>query len=214
LRPLLVTGFEPFGGDTVNPSQEVAIALHGRVFGGVPVVGLALPCRFGASLDALRSAIAAHRPQLVLALGLASGRSELSLERVAINLDDARIADNAGAQPIDTPVVPGAPAALFTTLPVKAMVAAMRAAGHPAGLSLSAGSFVCNHVFYGLLHALRRRRGVRGGFMHLPCLPEQVTAGSDSPALPLHTMVEGVVVALETALATHTDIAQPGGSIA
>ena len=214
MRPLLVTGFEPFGGDAINPSGDVARTLHRRKIGGAPVIGLVLPCRFGASLDALRSAIATHRPQLVLALGLAAGRAELSLERVAINLDDARIADNASAQPVDTPVVPGAPAALFTTLPIKAMVAAMCDAGHPAGLSLSAGSFVCNHVFYGLLHALRRRRGVRGGIMHLPCLPEPVSPGSDTPALPLHTMVDGVVVALETALATQTDLAQPGGSIA
>ena len=153
--PILVTGFEPFGGESVNPSALVAQALHGRTIDGAPVLGMVLPCVFGAAIDALRTALDRHRPRLVLALGQAAGRAAFSLERVAINVDDARIPDNAGAQPVDRPVVAGAPAARFTTLPVKAMVAALREAGHPAELSNSAGTFVCNHVFYGLQHALR-----------------------------------------------------------
>jgi pyroglutamyl-peptidase len=211
LRPLLVTGFEPFGGYRINPSGEVARALHGRAVGGARVIGVVLPCVFGASLDALRTALDSHRPQLVLALGLAAGREGFTPERVAINLDDARIPDNAGAQPIDRPVVARGAAAHFTTLPLKAMVAALQQAGHPAAVSHSAGSFVCNHVFYGLMQALRRRRGVRGGFMHLCCRPEQATAGQ--PSLPLATLVEGVAIALAAALATRTDLRVGAGTI-
>jgi pyroglutamyl-peptidase len=157
--PILLTGFEPFGGEVVNPSWQVARALDGRTVGGVPVVACELPCVFGAALRVLDEALAAHAPVLVLALGQAAGRSAFTPERVAINVDDARIPDNAGAQPVDRPVVPGGPAAYFTTLPVKAMVAALRAAGLPAQVSQTAGTFVCNHVFYGLMHRLARPTG-------------------------------------------------------
>jgi len=215
VRPILVTGFEPFGGEPVNPSALVANALHGRVIDGVAVVGRVLPCAFGASIDALRTALAEHRPQLVLALGLASGRTGFSFERVAINVDDARIADNAGAQPIDTPVVARAAAARFTTLPIKAMVAALREAGHPAEVSNSAGTFVCNHVFYGLQHALKTRRSVRSGFMHLPLLPEQAArAVGGAPHLPFATMIEGVALALAVARTRQRDLQASEGSLA
>jgi pyroglutamyl-peptidase len=210
-RPVLVTGFEPFGGDAVNPSADVALALHGRAIEGRPVVGVVLPCVFGAALDTLHAALDAHRPGLVLALGLAPSRRALSIERVAINVDDARIPDNAGQQPIDRPVVPGAAAARFTTLPVKAMIAALRRAGHEAELSNSAGTFVCNHVFYGLQHALRRRRGVRSGFMHLPCLPEQ--AGPGEPGRPLAALIDGVSIALGAALTRTTDLRASEGAL-
>jgi pyroglutamyl-peptidase len=210
-RPLLVTGFEPFGGERINPSAEVARALHGRTIDGVPVLGIVLPCVFGRSIDAMQAAIAQHAPQLVLALGQASGRAGFSLERVAINLDDARIADNAGAQPIDRPVVPRGAAARFSTLPVKAMVAALQAAGYPAEVSHSAGAFVCNHVFYGLQHALRKRRGVRSGFMHLCCLPEQAAPGA--PSLPLASLIAGTAIALAAALGHRTDLAVSAGQL-
>lgn len=211
MRPLLVTGFEPFGGERINPSADVAHALHGRTIDGVPVVGVVLPCVFGGSIDALRSALDHHRPQLVLALGQASGREGFTLERVAINLDDARIADNAGAQPIDQPVVARGPAAHFTTLPIKAMVAALRDAGHTASVSYSAGTFVCNHIFYGLQQALKRRRSVRSGFMHLPCLPEQAAKGT--PCMTLATMVEGVGIALAAALTVREDLVVSAGRL-
>ena len=211
MKPVLVTGFEPFGGERVNPSADVARALHGRVLDGTPVIGIVLPCVFGSSIDALRAALDSLRPQLVLALGQAAGREGFTLERVAINLDDARIADNAGAQPIDEPVIALGATAHFTTLPIKAMVAALRDAGHAASVSYSAGSFVCNHVFYGLQHALRRRRSARSGFMHLPCLPEQAAAGQ--PSLPLATMVDGVGIALAAALAVREDLAVSAGRL-
>lgn len=211
MKPILVTGFEPFGGERINPSGEVARALNGRTIDAAPVIGIVLPCVFGASIDALREAIDTHRPQLVLALGLAAGREGFTLERVAINLDDARIADNVGAQPIDAPVVARGAAAHFTTLPIKAMAAALRTAGHSASVSYSAGTFVCNHVFYGLQHATKRRRSVRSGFMHLPCLPEQTTP--QQPSLPLATMIEGVALALATALAVHDDFVVSAGRL-
>ena len=211
MRPILVTGFEPFGGERINPSAEVARAWHGRAIDGAPVIGTVLPCVFGAAIGALRAAIDTHRPQIVLALGQAAGRDGFTLERVAINLDDARIADNAGAQPIDAPVVTRGPAAHFTTLPIKAMVAALREAGLAASVSYSAGTFVCNHVFYGLQHTVKRRRNVRSGFMHLPCLPEQAAKGT--PSLALATMVEGIGIALATALAVREDLAVSAGRL-
>jgi len=214
-KPLLLTGFEPFGGETVNPSWQVAQALAGQRIGGARVLALQLPCVFGRALHALDEALASTPPALVLALGQARGRCDFSIERVAINVDDARIADNAGEQPIDEPVIAGAPAAYFSTLPIKAMVAALRSAGLPASVSQTAGTFVCNHVFFGLMHALQSRPGVRGGFMHLPLLPEQAArdAGAAQVAsLPLATMVDGVRIALAAALATRADLRATGGA--
>ena len=195
---VLLTGFEPFGGDTINPSWLVAQALHGQTIAGAAVESVCLPCVFGVALQVLRRSLLEHRPVLVLALGLAANRTALSLERVAINLDDARIADNAGAQPVDQPVVAGGPAAHFSTLPIKAMVQALQRAGLPAELSQTAGTFVCNHVYYGLMQQLRRRRGVRGGFMHLPPLPAQAVAPGQR-GLALDEQIRGVRIALTTA---------------
>jgi pyroglutamyl-peptidase len=203
-RPLLLTGFEPFGGETSNPSWRVAQRLHGTLIEGARVHAVCLPTVFGTANEALRTAFESTQPQLVLCLGLAANRSELSVERVAINIDDARIPDNAGAQPIDEPVVAGAGAARFATLPIKAMVAALQAAGLPAAVSQSAGTFVCNHVFFGLMHLLRRHRGVRGGFMHVP----------SEATLALPEQARGVAIALATAVTTRTDRRAGGGTIA
>ena len=209
---ILLTGFEPFGGETVNPSAGVVHALHGSSIAGHEVVGLELPCEFERSLVVLGDAITAHAPALVLALGQAATRSELCLERVAINLNDARIPDNAGAEPIDAPVVRGGPAAYFSTLPVKAMVAALCEAGVPASVSYSAGTYVCNHVFYWLQHRLAGSE-VRSGFLHLPLLPAQATRRPGQPSMGLPLMVEGVRLALRTALTVHEDLHTSGGSL-
>jgi pyroglutamyl-peptidase len=211
LPVVLVTGFDAFGGDTLNPSWLIAQALHGRRVAGHKVVAAQLPTVFGDSLDELRGLLRVHRPSLVLCLGQAGGRGALSLERVAINVNDARIADNAQAQPVDTPVVPGGPAAYFTRLPVKAMLQALQRAGIAAEVSQTAGTFVCNHVFYGLMHELATRRGfkaVRGGFVHVPWLPDQ-----GAPAMALDDMVRGVALALRCALGTRADIAQGAGAL-
>lgn len=211
---VLLTGFEPFGGETANPSEAIVRALDGQAVEDVRVCGRVLPCRFGEAAVALRDQLGLLRPVLVLALGQASGRTDFSLERVAINLDDARIPDNAGAQPVDRPVVPGAPAAYFSTLPVKAMVAGLRAAGLPASVSHSAGTFVCNHVFYALMHALRDRPQVRAGFMHLPLLPAQAARLPGQPSMPLEWQLAGVRAALGLALRhAGPDAAQAEGAL-
>jgi pyroglutamyl-peptidase len=214
---LLLTGFEPFGGERLNPTALVAEALHGQFLAGAQVQAAVLPCAFGSALDALDAALAATRPALVLALGQAAGRAAFTPERVAINVDDARIADNAGARPVDRPVVPGAPAAYFSTLPIKAMVAALRAEGWPAEVSQTAGTFVCNHVFFALMHQLHTRPalgGVRGGFMHVPLLPEQAAAGplAGEPAIELADQVEAVKLALQAAWVNKRDLALAGGA--
>ena len=215
-RPLrvLLTGFEPFGGETINPSWLAARALDGERIGGALVIAREIPCVFDAALEALDAALADTDPLLVIALGQAAGRCDLSFERVAINLDDARIADNAGAQPIDRRVIDDAPAAYFSSLPVKAIVGVLRQRGIPASLSMSAGGFVCNHLFFGLMHRLATRPGVRGGFVHLPLLPEQAARHPGQPSLPLPTLVDGLRVAIETALATSVDLRVAGGEIA
>jgi len=211
MKTVLLTGFEPFGGETVNPSQELARHWHGRVIGGHRIVGALLPCVFGAAITELKKQIRATKPVLVICVGQAGGRADITPERVAINVDDARIPDNAGRQPVDRVIVRGGPAAHWSTLPIKAIVAALRQHGIPASVSQTAGTFVCNHVFYGLMHALRSRRAARGGFIHVPFLPEQATKGQ--PSLPLETMVEAVGVAIATSLGTRQDVKSGGGQI-
>jgi pyroglutamyl-peptidase len=203
-KVVLLTGFAPFGGESVNPSWQAVGALHGRRINGYRIVARRLPVEFGASVKELRAAIRETKPALVLCVGQAGGRASISLERVAINVDDARIPDNAGAQPIDSEIVEDGPAAYFTGLPIKAMLAALREAGIPAEISQTAGTYVCNHVFYGLMHALRNRR-IRGGFVHIPYSPEQAERHPGMPALPVETVVCGLRIALRVALETGMD---------
>lgn len=209
---ILLTGFEPFGGEQINPSWEVAKALDGQKIAGVNIIARMLPCVFGEALKVLQQSIDEVNPDLVLALGQEGGRSDFSIERIAINIDDARIADNAGARPIDQPVVNGAPAAYFSTLPIKTMVAGLRAAGHPASVSQTAGTFVCNHVFFGLQHALHGS-GVRSGFMHLPLLPAQAARLAGQPSMALEQMLAGVSLALELAWPMVADRRESAGTI-
>lgn len=203
LPTVLLTGFAPFEGATVNPSWQAVAALRGKQVAGHRIVARELPTEFGTSLRALRQAIRESKPTLVLCVGLAGSRSRISLERVAINVDDARIADNAGRQPIDVPVVADGPAAYFSTLPIKAMLAALRDAGIPAEVSQTAGTYVCNHVFYGLMHALRRRPALRAGFMHVPH-PSGGTRRTKRAMAP-DDIVLALRIALRTALTTSTD---------
>lgn len=204
---ILLTGFEPFGGEAINPSWEVARALHGQVIAGATVQARCLPTTFAGAPRALAEALAVLKPGLVIALGQASGRSEISLERVAVNLVDARIADNAGERPQDVPVRAEAPTAYFSTLPVKAMRNGLRAAGHPAGLSLSAGAFVCNQLFFELQHQLAGR-GVRSGFIHVPALPEQAARTQPTvPSMGLAAQIDAVRLAIAIALAEEEQLA-------
>lgn len=219
MRTLLITGFEPFEQDPVNASWEAARRLDGLRLaapdGPVQVLARQLPCVFGAANAALIGEIEALQPVLVISTGYAGMRGEISVERVAINLDDARIPDNAGQQPIDTPIVAGGPAAYFSTLPIKAIAHALREAGIPAGVSQTAGTFVCNHVFYGLQHYLATRMPhVRGGFIHVPYWPEQVARHPGVPGMALEQMIEGLRLAMQTSLVVETDRKETGGAIA
>ena len=194
---VLVTGFDPFGGERINASLEAVRRLPARI-GTLKIATATLPTSYSRSLPALEAAIARARPELVLCVGQAGERAALCVERVAVNVQDARIPDNDGAQPADTPVVAGGPAAYLATLPVRAAIAALHAEALPAELSMSAGTFVCNHVFYGLMHlAATRGHAFRGGFLHVPCLPQQAPAGA--PTLALEEIVRGIRIVLETA---------------
>ena len=214
LPVVLLTGFDPFGGEALNPSWLAVSALDGAVLAGHRVVAVQLPTAFARAARDLRAALRRHRPALVLCVGQAGGRACLSLERVAVNIIDARIADNDGAQPVDTPCVKGAPAAYFASLPVKAMLQALRDAGIPAEVSNTAGTYVCNHVFFTLMHALARVPGAeRGGFLHIPYLPAQAARHPGAPALDLDTAVEGLRIALHAALRTRRDRALGAGAL-
>lgn len=210
---VMLTAFEPFAGETVNPSLEIALRLTGTMIGAHRVVCQVLPVAFNETAQILHQALLVERPALVIALGQAGGRSEISLERVAINLIDARIADNSGVQPVDIPIIAGAPSAYFATLPIKAMRNALHACGIPAQLSFTAGSFVCNQVFYLLMHELALLgSGARGGFIHVPYVPAQAAVHPGAPSMALDTMVEGIQCAIACALETSADIGIAAGT--
>lgn len=211
-KTILLTGFEPFNGAAINPSWEAARALDGWSGPGFTVAARQLPCVFGAANDALRTAVSTLRPDIVIAVGQAGGRSEISLERVAINVDDASIRDNAGAQPVDVPIVADGPAAYFSTLPVKAIVRALRLRGFPAGVSQTAGTFVCNHVFYGLMHHTAGQ-ALKAGFIHVPFLPEQAADRPERPpSMALRDIVDALRIAVEVAVVTEGDAVEAGGA--
>lgn len=211
LPTVLLTGFDAFGGDAINPSWLAAQALQGEILQGHRLVAAQLPTEFAGSSHALTALLRQHKPALVLCLGLAGGRAGITLERIAINVQDARIADNAGVQPVDAPIAAMGPAAYFSTLPIKAMLQGLTDADIPAEVSQTAGTFVCNHVFYVLLHALKKQRGQvksRGGFAHVPYLP-----GQGLPCMPLDEMVRGLRVAIASALSTQNDVELGAGAL-
>jgi len=202
---VLLTGFEPFGGETVNPSWVAVQAVAREWSGPEQIIPVQLPVVFDDSID---RAIAEHSPDLVISVGQAGGFATIELERVAINVQDARIPDNSGAQPIDEPVVAGGPAAHFSSLPIKAAVAAVQAAGIPASVSQSAGTYTCNHVFYRLRHL-----GAHGGFMHVPFSTEQLD-GREVASLPQSQITEAVRIVVRTALDVDADLKVTGGALA
>ena len=205
LPRILLTGFDPFGGEPINPSWEAVRSLHGQRLGGHRIVARQLPTEFAASLRVLKAALREVAPAIVLGVGQAGGRHQLSIERVAINVQDARIPDNAGAQPLDEPVIAGGPAAYFSTLPIKAMLAALHAQGLPAEISNSAGTYVCNHIAYAMLHLAAKRRGVRAGFIHIPFLPEQAARRHGAASMALADVERALRIALRTATGTTVD---------
>jgi pyroglutamyl-peptidase len=211
-KTVLLTGFEPFNGAAINPSWEAVRALKGWRTDGFAVEVRQLPCVFGLSSRVMAGAVEELRPDVVIATGQAGGRPELSVERIAINVDDALILDNQEQQPLDMAIVDGGPAAYFSTLPIKAIVREMRERGLKAGVSQTAGTFVCNHVFYGLMHHTVATP-VRAGFIHVPFLPEQAAAWpGGAPGMTLDEMVEGLRAAVQVSLATRRDVAEAGGA--
>jgi pyroglutamyl-peptidase len=211
---VLVTGFDPFENEPVNPSWEAVRTLDGQGIAGADIIARQLPTVFGESTKLLGKLLQTLRPDVVIAVGQAGGRAEMSIERIAINVDDARIADNAGKQPIDVAIEHDGPAAYFSTLPIKAIVRELRAGGIPASVSQTAGTFVCNHVFYGLMHAIARHNlPTRGGFIHIPYLPSQAAKHPGLPSLAHDTVVAGLRIAIETTLRCPEDIRETGGQL-
>lgn len=211
---VLITGFDPFGGEAMNPAYE-AVKLLPDTIEGAEVIKLEVPTVFGKSIDVLDAAIAKHQPDFVINIGQAGGRFGVTPERVAINQDDARIKDNEGNAPIDVAIkVDGAPA-YFTKLPIKAIVENIKAAGVPSSVSNTAGTFVCNHLMYGLLYLIDTKYpNVRGGFIHVPYATEQVLDKPTQPSLTLEQIAKGLEVAIATTVTVREDAKIQGGAIA
>lgn len=208
LPTVLVTGFEPFADAPLNPSGDIVRRLTELGHPDCRLVGEVLPVSFERAAPLLAAAIEAHQPDIVIALGLAESRHAVTPERVAINLADARIADNDGAKPRDAEIEHGGPAARFTGLPVKAIAHALDAAGIPSEVSLTAGSYVCNYVFYELMGLAAARPGLRAGFIHVPATPQL----GGSPNFTLDELDRAIRIAITTTLTTHHDADLPGGS--
>ncbi|MBP2421931.1 pyroglutamyl-peptidase I [Microbacterium imperiale] len=210
MRTVLLTGFEPFAGDATNPSGDAVRLVAAEWNDPERLVVEVLPVEFDRAGRTLTELIATHRPEVVVATGLAGGRSGITPERVAINLMDARIPDNAGAQPVDVPSRPNGPAAHFATIPVKAITAAIVEAGVPASVSHSAGTFVCNHAMYTALDSTDRESR-RAGFIHVPHASENAPEGQ--PSLPLADIARGLRIAIRTSLDAETDATYAAGTI-
>lgn len=211
---ILVTGFDPFDKEVINPALEVVKQLPDQI-AGAEIIKLEVPTVFHKSAAVLEEKMRECQPDVVLCLGQAGGRAELTPERVAINQDDARIADNEGQQPIDVAIREDGPAAYFSSLPIKAMVEAMREAGLPATVSNTAGTFVCNHLMYQALYLSDKHfPQTKAGFLHIPFLPEQVVDRPGLASISLSDMVRGVAVALATIVeyADKEDVKVVGGA--
>lgn len=210
---VLITGFDPFGGETMNPAYE-AVKLIPDTIAGAQVIKLEVPTVFNKSIEVLDKAMEIHNPDIVICVGQAGNRFGVTPERVAINQDDARIPDNEGNQPIDTTIVENGPNAYFSTLPIKAIVENIKKAGVPASVSNTAGTFVCNHLMYGLLNLIDTKyNNVKGGFIHVPFATEQTLDKPNSPSLTLEQIAKGLEVAVATSVETDEDIKVQGGAI-
>ena len=194
---VLVTGFEPFGGEKINPSFE-AVKLLPDSMDGVSIIKRQVPTVFRKSIEELKRLIEEIKPDVVLCVGQAGGRSEISIERVAINIDDANIKDNEGNQPVDEIIFEDGENAYFSNLPIKALVEKIKEAGIPAGISNSAGTFVCNHIMYGLLYLIDKKYPhIKGGFIHVPYLPKQVVNKRNTPSMSLDNIKEALILAIK-----------------
>ena len=210
---LLLTAFSPFGGEKINPSLEAVKLLKDKIL-ETDIIKLEVPTVFGKSIKIVADAIEKEKPDYVLCIGQAGGRYGITPERVAINIDDARIPDNEGNQPIDRPIFADGEPAYFSGLPVKAMVEEIRKEGLPASLSNSAGTYVCNHLMYGVLYTLSKKyKGVKGGFIHVPFIPEQTVDKSDKPSMSLPDIVRGLEAAIRAVSRNKEDVKSTEGSV-
>lgn len=210
---VLVTGFEPFGGEKINPSLEAVKMLENKI-AGADIVKVSMPVVFGKSIKKLEEAIEREEPDAVICVGQAGGRFEISVERVAVNVDDARIADNEGNQPIDEKIFEDGDTAYFATLPIKAMVEEMRKGNVPSAISNTAGTYVCNHIMYGALYiASKHYPNMRGGFIHVPFIPEQVIGKANTPFMTLEQISKGLSLAIKAVIENKDDIKVTHGKI-
>jgi pyroglutamyl-peptidase len=208
---LLITGFDPFGNEKINPAWEAVKLLPSQI-GNVEVKKLQIPTVFNKSIDVLLEGIKEHKPDVVLCIGQAGGRFDISIERVAINLDDARIKDNEGNQPIDEKIYLDGESAYFTTLPIKAMVEEIKKVKIPSSISNTAGTFVCNHIMYGLLYHINKfSLAKKGGFIHVPFITEQVIDKKNVPYMELETIAKGLEAAIKGISENDSDIKISGG---
>jgi len=208
---ILLTAFDAFDGESINPALE-SVRLVPEQIGDIQIVKLEVPTVFYKSIDTVKEAVEKEQPDAVLCIGQAGGQYDLTPERVAINIDDARIKDNEGNQPIDRPIFPDGAPAYFSTLPVKAMVQEIRAAKIPASVSNSAGTFVCNHLMYGVLYHIHKSYpSMRGGFMHVPYSPQQTVNLADAPSMSIENIAKGIEAAISAIVYNDTDIRAVGG---
>ncbi|MGE7874171.1 pyroglutamyl-peptidase I [Bacillus paramycoides] len=213
MKTVLLTGFDPFGGESINPAWEVAKSLHEKTIGEYKIISKQVPTVFHTSIQVLKAYIEELTPEIIICIGQAGGRADITIERVAINVDDARIADNEGNRPVDIPVVEEGPIAYWSTLPMKAIVKRLREEGIPTSVSQTAGTFVCNHLFYGLMHELEKHdKKIKGGFVHIPFLPEQASNYPGHPSMSLSTIRKGIQLAVEVTTEVEIDIVECGGA--
>lgn len=211
---ILVTGFEPFGGEEMNPAYEVVKLLPNSIIDAV-IIKLEIPTVFYKSADVVKKAIDKYKPDVVLCIGQAGGRSVISVEKVAINLDEARIPDNDGQQPIDKTIKEDGETAYFTNLPIKAMVKNIKEHGIPSGISYTAGTYVCNHIMYNLLYMIDKEyANMKGGFIHVPFDVSQVIGQPiGTPSMPIVYIAKGIEYAIEAIIKNEKDIGDVAGEI-
>lgn len=210
---VLITGFDPFGGENINTALE-AVKLLPENIAGAEIIKLEIPTVFVKALEKIEEAIIKNNPKIVISVGQAGGRFGVTPERVAINLDDARIKDNEGNQPIDISIFEDGENAYFSTLPIKAMVREMSQGGIPSSVSNTAGTFVCNHVMYGILYlADKKYPGIKGGFIHVPYIPGQVVTKPTMPSMSLSDISKGIELSIKAAVENSEDIKIVGGEI-
>lgn len=210
---VLVTGFTPFGGEAINPSFEAIKALPDKI-AQADIIKLEIPTVFNESIEILDKAIEINKPDIVICVGQAGGRFDITVERVAININDARIADNKGNQPIDEPIFSDGQPAYFANVPIKVMVEKIRESGIPASVSNSAGTFVCNHIMYGLMYLIDKKySNVRGTFIHVPFIPQQVVDKYNAPSMELSMISKALGLAIEAAIGNSDDIKAALGTI-